>query len=334
MVRDQPVPMTQGVIRLASFVALLAMLAFALDAMIDTGLRRIGTSSFGVSNRIVDGAINADILITGSSRALSHYDAPLIQERTGRTTYNIGLNGSQTDMQVARLATYLRHNKAPALLIHNLDAFSFQVTHGGVYDPAQYMPYLSEPAIYAALALIDPDIWKSRVIPLYGYTAADLRFTWVLGALRLVGWSPAEDHVQGFKPRYTAWTEDFERFQRLNPKGVTFEVEPAGVTEMKKLLALCREHRIKVLLVYSPEYAPMQKMTSNRDEIFAGFDALKREFGVPLWDYSGSPISASRDNFYNSQHLNAGGAAEFSRDLAARLVAEQGVATSQPEPAN
>ena len=78
------------------------------------------------------------------------------------TAFNIGLNGSQTDMQLARLKTYLRHNKKPLLLIHNLDLFSFQTTHGGVYDPGQYVPYLEEPPISAALSRIDPDVWKAR----------------------------------------------------------------------------------------------------------------------------------------------------------------------------
>ena len=132
--------------KLACFACLVLLLAILLNALITSGLRRINTSSFGVWNRIVDGTINAEIVISGSSRALTHYDPRTIEERTGLTAFNIGLNGSQTDMQLARLKTYLRHNKKPSLLIHNLDLFSFQTTHGGVYDPGQYVPYLEEPA--------------------------------------------------------------------------------------------------------------------------------------------------------------------------------------------
>ena len=89
--------------RILSVFVLVGLLAVALDAGIDTGLRRIKTSEFGIWNSIVGGTINAEILITGSSRALTHYDARILQERLGRSAYNIGLNGSQTDMQVARL---------------------------------------------------------------------------------------------------------------------------------------------------------------------------------------------------------------------------------------
>src|SRR5262249_23929136 len=159
-----------------------------------SGLRRINTSNFGVSNRIVDGKVNADIVISGSSRALVHYDPRIIEEQTGLTAFNIGLNASRIDMQLARLKTYLRHNKRPSLLIHNLDLFSFQTTHGGVNDPGQYIAYLAEPAIYAALSHIDPDMWKARFLPLYGFAAQDLQFNWILGVMGFFGWNPPEDH--------------------------------------------------------------------------------------------------------------------------------------------
>jgi hypothetical protein len=317
-----PVGGLRGVGRLACFACLALLLAVLLNALIDSGLRRINTSSFGVSNRIVDGKINAEIVISGSSRALTHYDPRLIEERTGLTAFNIGLNGSQTDMQLARLKTYLRHNKKPLLVIHNLDVFSFQTTHGEVYDPGQYIPYLSEPALYAELVHIDPDFWKAKLLPLYGYAVQDLRLSWILGVMGFFGWSPHEDHFLGFKPRYSAWTEEFERFKAINPDGAHFEIERDGVKKMEELLRLCEEQGIKALLVYSPEYQEMQALTKNRAQVFAHFDRLRDQFGVPVWDYSGSPISALRQNFYNSEHLNADGAAAFSREVGVRIASE------------
>ena len=72
----------------------------------NTGLRRIDTAAFGVFNRIVNGEINAEILVTGSSRALTHFDPRVISGSTGLSAFNIGINGSQTDMQVAVFKTY------------------------------------------------------------------------------------------------------------------------------------------------------------------------------------------------------------------------------------
>src|SRR5690348_1989750 len=70
--------MGKGVLRLACFFALIFMLIFALNAIINMGLRRITTSEFGAENQMMQGKVNADIVVTGSSRALRHYDPRLI----------------------------------------------------------------------------------------------------------------------------------------------------------------------------------------------------------------------------------------------------------------
>ncbi len=288
-------------------------MSVALDAFIGISLRRIDTGEFGVWNRIVQGRINAQVLIMGSSRALTHYDARLVAKSLGKTAYNIGLNGSQSDMQLARIKTYLRHNRKPEVLVHNLDAFAFQVTHGGVYDPGQYVPYLDEPDLYGALARIDPQgTRKARYLPLYGYAAQDFRFGWAQGLRAWLVREKVETHFDGFMPRDRRWTGEFEQFQSRNREGVDIAVEPEGVAQMEELLRLCAAQGIRVVLVYSPEFKPIQAMTRNRQEIFERFRDLAQRHGATMLDYSDSPISSDRANFYNSQHLNATGARAFS----------------------
>lgn len=321
----------QGLNRVAAFFALVAALVILLHGMIQAGLRGIATSGFGVTNRIVAGQINADVIITGSSRALVHYDPRIIGETLGLTAFNLGRNGSQTDLQLAVLKTYLEHNKKPALVIHNLDLFSFTTTRE-IYDPAQYVPYLGEEAIYATVQRIHPRAWKWKYVPLYAYVVEDVRFTWALGLARLAGFSPAEDHLQGFVPRTTRWTGDFEKFKASNPGGVTFAIEPQGVRDLTELIELCHSAKIPLLLVYSPVYHEMRALENNRTEIFGRFQALADRFQAPLWDYSDTSIARDRNNFYNSQHLNATGAREFSLDLAARLRREFRALTSSPLP--
>lgn len=312
----------KGLARIFGFFCVVIVLIVGSDVAISTGLRRIRTSQFGVSNKIVQGKINADIIITGSSRAVSHYDPRVIQSVTGRTAFNIGRNGSQTDMQLAVLKMYLKHNQMPKLVVHNLDAFSF-VTTQEVYDPAQYIPYLNEQEIYDALLRINKDAWwKTRHLPMYGYAVEDMRYNWVLGVKGIFGWSPHEDFFQGFNPRAGNWTEDFEKFKAANQDGVRFEIESDGIRDVEELIQLCKGKGIKLVLVYSPEYREMQELTKNRPEIFANFRKLARRYDVPFWDFSDWEFSSNREFFRNSQHLNAEGAELFSKDLANRLASE------------
>ncbi len=317
----EPVPIStrQGLARIIAFVGLFTAVSFATDWAVNHGLRNISQSDYGVSNRLMTGRANAEIVISGSSRALTHFDSRIIQSITGRTTFNIGRNGSQTDMQVAFLKTYLRHNAKPKLVVHNLDLFSF-VTSREIYDPAQYLPYINEEAIYTAVRRIYPDAWKWKYLPLYGYLVEDMRFTWIRGLAGLVGIQPEEDHFQGYLPRYSRWTGDFERYKRDNPAGVKFEIEPQGVRDLREIAEVCRSQGIPLLFVYTPEYYEIQQLESNRLEVFGKFHEICHEFQVPLWDYSESPISKDRSNFYNSQHLNAEGANAFSIDVAHRLA--------------
>jgi hypothetical protein len=319
-----------GLIRIVCFFGLIVILLFGLNAMVNSGLRRITTSQFGVSNKIVQGKINADIVISGSSRALTHYDPRIIERTTGMRTFNIGLNGSQTDMQLARLKAYLKHNKKPKLLVQNLDLYSFLTSHE-IYEPAQYVPYLSEESIYAGVRRVYPDAWKWKYLPLYGYAVEDMRFSWMMGLKTLVGIQPQEDHFDGYQPRNTSWTGDFEKFRAKNTDGIVVETEAQGVRDFEEILWLCAQQAIPVLVVYSPEYYEMQALTRNRKQVLDKAKQIATHFGFPLWDYSESPICRDRSNFYNSQHLNRSGASAFSADFARRLV-QMGLVGGQDRP--
>ena len=306
--------------RIAAFFVLCVAALIATGYLVNFGLRRVRTSDFGVWNRLVDGKINTAIVISGSSRALTHYDPRVIQAVTGMSAFNIGLNGSQTDMQLAALKTYLRHNRRPELLVHNLDTSAFETSRHGVFFPAQYVPYMDEAPIYEALRAVDPDAWKTKYLPLYGYSVKDMDFTWITGIRGLIGWNPREDHFLGFRPRNTEWTDDFERFRRSHPDGVRYTIEEQGLRDFEQLMQVCKEAHIPVLLVYSPEYDEMQRLTLNRSEIFEHFRDIAARYHATLWDYSQSPMSSRKEYFYNSQHLNASGAEVFSMDLALAMV--------------
>jgi hypothetical protein len=323
-----------AVLRLSSFFLLFIVAVFATQKGVDAGLRRIQTSDYGVFNRMVSGRINAELLITGSSRALTHYDSQIIQQATGYTTFNIGVNGSQTDMQLAVLKTYLQHNRRPSVLVHNLDSFAFETTRGGVSSPGLYLPYLSEEPLYAALSHIDRDTWKSRHLPLYGYAVEDMNFTFLVGLGGLLGWNPPENRHLGFEPRQTPWTGDFESFKRNNPNGVSFPIEAEGLVAFEDLLRLCQELGIHVVLAYSPVYHEMRALERNRDDVFALFQQLAERYGASLWDFGRSPIAFDRANFYNSQHLNAVGAWRFSTDFAAALVQARWVKSATVQPSD
>jgi len=325
-------PLRAALLRLTCFFALIAVLAWSANEIIGIGLRRLTTTHYGSWNAVMQGKVNADIVISGSSRAAYHYDPRIIEGVTGHSAFNLGRNGSQTDVQLAVLNAYLEHNRRPLLVIHNLDAFSFVPT-SEIYDPALYVPYLNDPELYSSLTAIDPGLKKSRYIPLYGYVVEDMNFSWMLGVRSLLGVPPSERSFGGFTPQNRTWTDDFESYRKMHPDGVSFPVEHSGVDDFTQLIRTCEKNHIHLIFVYSPEYSEMQEMTTNRREIFAEFQKLSTTYQVPLWDFSSWKYDANRAYFYNSQHLNATGAELFSNDLAVRLsiwFAHQQQGTPEP----
>ena len=308
----------RGSSRIGWFFLLCAALAFGLDADIDSGLRRIKTSDKGAFNAAMSGGVNAQIVVNGSSRALVHYDPALIQQQTGRTAYNLGRNGSHIDMQVAVLEAYLRHNAKPELVIQNLDPHTFVPTDA-VYDPAQYLPYLQEECLYRALLQIHPHAWKWKYLPLYGYVVEDMRFTWLRGFAAWLGINPREDHFRGYNPRDTQWTGDFEKFKAQHTEGFSPQIDPEGVRHVESLIQLCRSRGVPLILCYSPEYAEMQRITRNRQDLIGRFRQLAEKGKVTFLDFSDSQVCSKREHFYNSQHLNREGSKLFSLELAQRL---------------
>ena len=308
----------ETVLRLTCFLLLVVIIAFAMNTTISTGLRRVRTSYYGAWNKAMQGNVNADIIISGSSRAAYHYDPRTIEAATGHTAYNLGRAGTQTDVEVAVLKAYLEHNRKPLLVIHNLDAFSF-VSSREIFDPALYVPYLNDREIYGPLSKIDGSLYKSRYIPLYGYVVEDMNLTWITGLKALAGHSPREDYFLGFSPRDKVWTDDFVKYKENNPRGVSFSVEDQGVQSLRELILVCEKNEIPLLFVYSPEYSEMQAITNNRSQIFEAFHRLGEQYHVPIWDYSTWKYDGDTSYFYNSQHLNAQGAAVFSDDFALRL---------------
>jgi hypothetical protein len=309
-----------GVVRIAMFFVLIGLLALGLDTAVDHGLRGITVSKFGSLNKIISGRVNAEVVINGSSRALCHYDPRVIQQRTGLASYNIGMNASQTDFQLAMLKTYLKNNTKPRVVIQNLDMFSFQITEkGSLYDPGYYMPYLDQRELYDFFKSIESHAWKWKYIPLYGYAVEDMRFTWVWGLLGLAGYQGVEDYYLGFNPRPGTWTDEFDRFKAAHKTGVNHPINSKGVQALEDIVKLCQENGIQIILCYSPTYYEMQELELNGLEIRGMFKELAQRRGVEFWDYSDSNISRRKEFFNNSQHLNATGAEVFSLSVAERL---------------
>ncbi|TLM59850.1 MAG: hypothetical protein FDZ69_14100 [Deltaproteobacteria bacterium] len=290
--------------------------SYAVDGFLLEGLRRSSKNKFGKMNDIVAGRINAEILFSGSSRTIYHFDPKPIAETTGASVYNIGLSGAQAKVQLALLKTYLEHNRQPGIIVQGLDLISL-FDKQDVFNPELFVPYLREEELFRPLAALDKAYYRYRYLPMYAFAVHQ-----ELKSLAVNGWLGREGRQtldRGYQGQDKVWTDDFETFRAQHPGGYVQPYDAALLTVFQEIVDICRTRGIRLVFVYTPEFVEMQSFTVNRREIIT----LLRDFAarnrVEFIDYSDSEMCRNRSLFYNSQHLNRRGADILSRDIAARL---------------
>ena len=102
---------SKTIYRTLFFSAGFLVLVFLLQSLILFTVKRINVGEFGVLNKIDRGGINADIIISGSSRAYNGIHPGVIESVTGMSCYNIATNGTDLGVQLPKLKWYLNHNQ-------------------------------------------------------------------------------------------------------------------------------------------------------------------------------------------------------------------------------
>ena len=293
------------------------VLALALDSILMWGIHRKQTGDYGLWNRIVAGHVNARLLISGSSRALVGVDSRRLGKATGMSCVSIAIDGARMEAQAALLETYLRHNRAPEVIIQTVDLFSLEPL-GKVYQPSLYAPYLREPALYAYARGAERSFWMRRHLPLYNFAVDKVMMfesLWSLLGCETAAW---EYRFDGYRPHDGAWDGSFDRFAAAHPGGEAYKVTPAGISQLRRIAALAGEYGARLILVYPPEFHRNMELTINRPEIIRNYKDIAAQNQVPFWDFSDDPICRDQSAFYNSQHLNRGGAERFTDVMARR----------------
>ena len=310
--------MIRKLIKGGIFLSIGIVVAYGINWILLSNYRSLKTGDFGVWNAVIEGKVNADILISGSSRALVHFASDTISSiMENKTCYNIGLDGSPLNLQLPFLQTYLQFNRPPQIFVQELDITCLKVRKD-IHNPSMYLPYLDQKYIYTNLLSLDKEFWRYKYIPLYGYALAPYYYK-EIAFFKLIGRTEVEFRYDGFMPVNKSWGNEFENFKKDNPMGISYDIDPTAIENLKSIIRLAQKSGAKVILVYSPEYYENYDLTLNRGALFDVFHQIAAEFEVPFWDYSNGPLTHDKQYFYNSQHLNQKGAYTFSRLFAERL---------------
>jgi len=307
----------------SSFKSLLIFVAFllplyavlvVLDNNLTNALVNSNHEDISFLQRAYSGEIDTEILVVGSSRALVHFDCETIEEQTKKTCFNLGMNGTNLRMQIPTLKQYLASNELPEVVVQEVGVTSLSTPPEAkiVYNQEQYAPFLDYGIIYEEIKELLPDAVLYKYFPFYEYIKHEDLLDDGLKA-RSGEVLKSRRQPNGFRPTTRKWDGKFEDLKEQYPNGRNLEIEKDSIEYLREIIDVVTDYGVEIVLVYTPEYYENQTLTTNRRQITDVYLSVAKNKGISYLDYSNDNITQDRDNFYNSQHLNAFAASDFSK---------------------
>lgn len=280
-----------------------------MDYLIKVGIRTSNYYEISKWNEVIEGGIDADILVVGSSRAMVHFDPAQIEERTGLSCYNLGLDGSKYEAQKKVLELYLKHNRKPKKIIWSLDFTSFQEVEG-IYRYEQFIPFWEEPKVKEILALNQNMDLNYLEYPIVRYSNnSSMKYR---GLLSFAPINHSEPNLyKGFRIQNKKWDGKFEEFMKVNTGGRNVLFDTLIFEDFIKFNSGLIQEKVVVTWCVAPYYEEAIAAISNYQQILSTIKRNANLLEVPFLDISNSYISNSKDNFYNGSHLNQKGVTLF-----------------------
>ena len=286
-------------------------ISFILDHMIQEGLKTSNYREITKWNEVIEGGIDAQMIIVGSSRALVHYDCEYIQKVTGMTCYNLGFDGTTYPLQKLMLELYLSENKTPEKIIWSLDYNSFSHIPD-FYGFEQLIPFQVNPYIRKMLSMHETPDYQLD-IPLFRYSYNPKMK--VIGLYSSLGKYQRDPVLRnGYRIQDKNWDGSFDEFKRSHPKDYSVNFDPKVFDDFIRFNKdLMKESSIT--WVISPYYNDYKEMIINRIAIEKRIERTSNQLQIHLFDYTNHPLSQDKSNFYNSNHLNRQGVEQFMKVL-------------------
>jgi len=307
--------------RLVIFCTILIIFSLVASYTIDIGLQKTSYSYYAEWNDLYKSKINADLLILGSSRARQHFSTRILDSVLNLNSYVIGIEACRFRMINDVFNIYLIHNKKPEYLILSLDGYLLHENCNSYYYQ-QFLPYLQDTSIQKLYTgYLHEFTVQDYYLPLYKYRGERTQI--LVGIFEYFGIKQyPRDTFKGFGSYNKKWDGTYDQYVNSIKVPIRQEVDSSDVSLLKKFLFFCKANKIKVYMVFSPEYLCGRELIINGDSIRSLYSSLSSDYGASYYNFCDDSISKDKQYFYNSQHLSSLGAELFSKKLALEISSE------------
>lgn len=255
---------------------------------------------------LVNGKINKEIVILGSSRGARNIIASEIEKQTGHSVYNLAYPGSDIEFHEFIVRTLLKFNKAPKIILLSVDypmallpdsILNFRLDR--LYPLVKYDYINTELVARGEKNKIMSTFFALSRMNKTNFDLRQKHFT-ALDTLYADGSMPIS-----FQKENEDWTPStrFEKYDSSKELKVKIDC-------FKKIIAMCKAKNIQLILVQPPLFDPMDGAFRERLKHLTANQ-------VPFFDYNNqNPIYTNKDYFYDRTHLNRKGAMIFTDEIA------------------
>ena len=302
--------MKKFIVRFLVWLLPVMAVAFLVDYMVSSGLRKTDIRRYAAWNDIYSGKIDADMVVLGNSQAWCSYNTYVMDSMLGLQTYNLGIDGHTLHYQLLRYETYRRFYPKPKVILLNVCfAGTFATMSDAAYDREQFFPYINDDVLIKQVAKEKRITWIDRHVPLCRYFG--YRDDVENGVAAFFGKKSFFDGgmYKGFRGNNYPWSSDGI------PEEMCATVDMKSVEELERFAEDCFRENVKLVFVKYPVCYPLAFKVRNLSESDSIFEAIGKEYNIPVLEYYYSDVTYDSTNYYNYTHLNKKGAALFTTEL-------------------
>lgn len=286
-------------IKVLLLLAGLSLLDYVIGEAMDYVINHIKVGGQARDNYICNESLD-DIMVFGSSRAVHHYNATMLEDSLGSSCYNCGEDGNGIILSYGRLHMVEERHR-PRIIIYDVNPiFDIEVN-----DNSRYLGWLKARYNRDGIRSIFDDVDRKErykmLSHMYRYNSVFLQncFAFFTGIAH-------DEGVKGFRPLLGEM--DKMKITDNSRSGGGKEFDSIKLAYVNRFIDLCNGSEL--YFVVSPIWYGMD----NEETIF--FENLCNNRSINFINFSNNPKYVHQDSFFrDGVHLNEDGANEFTSDL-------------------
>lgn len=286
---------------------------FAIIAVVDIaggfGLKWLAAHArggFTLRDNYICDSLRTEILLSGSSRCVRHYNPQIISDSLGVSCYNSGQLGNGVILNYGRLLM-INERQRPRLVIYDLYP-EYDLLKGD--DNHRYLTWLKghygRNGIADIFCSVDATEKYKMMSQLYRFNSRIIElvsdYLQPLSNATPDGFSPLQGELDRLKIKPREKNSKV-CFDSLKMDYINKYIQEVGVN--------------KIVFIVSPNWYGIDTLT------FQPMVEISTRYNIPLFDFSNNPKYLHNDKYFkDGGHLNAIGADEFTKDVVQILKRE------------